>query len=260
MRPWRRRPPPQPAVPALPPAFLEAAGTCPVCGAETTFRSDGPWLRDHFACGACGCLPRERALVAVLERVRPDWRGERLHESSPSSRGSLKFRDEALSYTPTHYRSDIPPGDMDPTGAWRCEDLERQTFPDGCFDIVITQDVFEHLFRPDLAIAEIARTLAPGGIHICTIPLVREHRPSRRRAVRAGDGEVVHLEPPEHHYNPVDPEGSLVTVDWGFDVGAYFQRYGGLATTIFHIDDLSRGIRAELNEVIVAQKLSAPAV
>jgi hypothetical protein len=92
------------------------------------------------------------------------------------------------------------------------------------------------------------------------VPLVCGAGPSRRRAIRDSNGQVIHLEPAQYHDNPVDPEGSLVTVDWGFDIAAYFQRHGALATTIFQLDDLSRGIRAELNEVIVARKLPAPNV
>ena len=251
-----RRAPPEP----VDKPFLEAQGVCPVCGETTRFVAHHPWLRDALACAACGSLPRERALVAVLEQVRPDWRGERMHESSPSSRGSLKFRQEGRHYVASQYDPSIPFGGMHATGDYRSEDLERQTFADASFDIVVTQDVFEHLFRPDLAIAEIARTLAPGGIHICTVPLVCGAQASRRRAVRDDDGAIAYLLAPERHGNPVRTEGSLVTIDWGYDIAAYFQQHGGLATTLFHIDDLSRGIRAELNEVIVARKLPTPAV
>jgi hypothetical protein len=35
------------------------------------------------------------------------------------------------------------------------EDLEALTFPDESFDLVITQDVFEHVLRPAKAFAEI---------------------------------------------------------------------------------------------------------
>ena len=172
----------------------------------------------------------------------------------------MKFREECDHYTATQYDPAIPFGELEVTGAYRSEDLERQTFADEAFDIVVTQDVFEHLFRPDLAIAEIARTLAPGGFHICTVPLVCGAQASRRRAVRDDDGAVEHLLPAEYHGNPISADGSLVTIDWGYDIAAYFQQHGGLATTILHIDDLTRGLRAELNEVIVARKLSAPAV
>ena len=34
----------------------------------------------------------------------------------------------------------------------------------------VTQDVLEHVFHPDRAIAEIHRVLKPGGMHIFTAP------------------------------------------------------------------------------------------
>jgi len=33
-----------------------------------------------------------------------------------------------------------------------CKDLEQQTFADETFDLIVTQDVLEHDFRPDLVI------------------------------------------------------------------------------------------------------------
>jgi 2-polyprenyl-3-methyl-5-hydroxy-6-metoxy-1,4-benzoquinol methylase len=54
-----------------------------------------------------------------------------------------------------------PPGSI--VGEYRNEDLERQTYADGSFDVVITQDVMEHIYDPSSAFREIARTLRPVG-------------------------------------------------------------------------------------------------
>ncbi|MFN0160436.1 MAG: hypothetical protein ACKVQQ_04350, partial [Burkholderiales bacterium] len=48
--------------------------------------------------------------------------------------------------------------------------------------------------------------------------------------------------------------GSLVTVDWGFDICEHIFRACGLFTHVVQIDDLSRGIRAEYIEVLVTVK------
>jgi len=97
----------------------------------------------------------------------------------------------------------------------RCESLETLTFPDRSFDLMITQDVMEHIPDPDRAFQEIARVLKPGGAHIFTVPLVRKGEPSRRRAVFHPDGQIEHILPPEYHGNPVDGSGSLLVMDWG---------------------------------------------
>ncbi len=62
---------------------------------------------------------------------------------------------------------------------FRNENLEAQTFNDSEFDIVITQDVFEHLENPEKAAKEIARTLKKGGFHIFTVPLINTKRAFR---------------------------------------------------------------------------------
>jgi len=144
-------------------------------------------------------------------------------------------------------------GEIHPSG-WRNENLEKQTFADCSFDLVITQDVMEHIFDPDKAFAEIARTLKPGGAHIFTVPIVNKAAPSCVRAKLDARGEVTYLEEAQYHGNPVDPKGSLVTMDWGYDITEHILRSSGLHSTLVYIDDLSRGIRAEYIEVVVSRK------
>jgi hypothetical protein len=84
--------------------------------------------------------------------------------------------------------------------------------------------------------------------------LVKRHHPSGRRARLASDGVIEHLEPPEYHGNPISADGSLVTIDWGFDICEWIFRACGLFTHLVQMDDLSRGIRADLNQVLVTTK------
>ncbi len=236
--------------------LLECAGHCPTCDRDVTFVASQEWLRDYFACSHCGSIPRERALMLTIERFYPRWRELVIHESSPGSRGaSVRLAAECPGYIPSHYFPGTPSGGS--VGGVRCEDLEAMSFADGSVDLHVTQDVLEHVFRPDEVFREIARTLKPGGAHICTVPLVHKERPSRRRARLGQGGEILHLEPPEYHDNPLTPEGSLVTFDWGYDICRHIFDASGLFTEIAWIDDLSRGIRAEYIEVLVTLKPAA---
>src|SRR6185295_3218376 len=112
----------------------------------------------------------------------------------------------------------------------RCEDLERQTFGDACFDLVVAQDVFEHVLDPEAAFAEVARTLRPGGALVFTVPWWPD-RDTVRRAHRQ-DGRVIHDLPPDYHHNPVDRRGSLVTYEWGRDLPDRIATWSGLITTV----------------------------
>jgi hypothetical protein len=229
-------------------------GYCPICEARTIFVIRGPWLRDQYLCARCRSIPRWRALIEVLETHFPRWRDAAIHESSPGGAASNKLQRECRHYASSHFFPDTPPGQV--TARGRCEDLERLTFGDAIFDLVVTQDVLEHVLDPARAFAEVARTLKPGGAHVFTVPWY-QGRPTRQRARRAG-GAIEHLEPPEYHGNPIDPNGSLVVTDWGWDLCDVIYRHCGLTTTAIKVVDRSRGIVADFNEVFVTRKL-APA-
>lgn len=230
-------------------------GYCITCDSETTFSSSNEWLRDYYICNRCGSIPRERALMFCIERYYPNWRELYVHESSPAPRGaSEKLKRCCAHYLPSHFFPDLSPGVIHQNG-YNNENLEDQTFPDESFDLVISQDVMEHIFDPARAFAEIARTLKPGGAHIFSVPLVNKEKSSEICAVRDEKGTVKHLLESEYHGNPIDNNGSLVTIRWGYDICDFIFRNGGLFTTINYIDNLSLGIRAEYIEILVSRKI-----
>lgn len=232
-------------------------GWCPICERPATFTAQGPWLRDDYRCGTCRSLPRERALIEVLETRFPDWRDLRIHESSPATRGlSVKLAAECAGYVASQYDPSIPLGSCHPVGRHRSEDLERLTFAADSFDIVITQDVFEHVFDADAAFREVQRTLRPGGAHLMSLPLVRGSKPSRRRAERDGAG-IRHLEPPEFHGNPMSADGSLVTWDWGHDIVERIREITGDEALRICLEIPALGIVAEYLDVIVIERSAA---
>jgi SAM-dependent methyltransferase len=234
--------------------FFEHAGRCPVCDREVTFVAECSWFRDYLICPLCRSIPRERALMYCIEQFFPQWRNFDIHESSPVARGaSVKLR-TAKNYVCSQYVPSLQPGERSPDG-WINQDLENQTFGDEAFDLVVTQDVFEHVFDVDAAFREIARTLRPGGAHIFTTPLVRKALPTQARAWKDAGGCVRHLAEPEYHANPVDPEGgSFVTWHFGFDLAARVLAVASMPTIIVAMDRLDLGIRAEYIEVLVSFK------
>ena len=234
--------------------FLEIDAHCPICEKAAHISAETPDLRNTFICSVCNSRPRERVLMYVLQKYFPDWRNMDIHKSSGNWRGaSLKMLRECKSYTLSHYDQEIGFGNIHERRRYISQDLTSQTFPRDYFDLVVTQDVFEHLMDPDKAIREIARTLKPGGAHVCTVPIVRKDKPSRRWAVMRGN-EIVYLLPKEIHGNPVGGKGSLVTIDWGWDIAAYLSHHSGLTVTICDYDIVESGLRANFNEVLICRK------
>ena len=233
--------------------YFSHKGYCPCCERKVVFRATDNWLRDNFICSGCGSIPRERALMMVIQKCFPDWKNLKIHESSPGNRGaSLKLKKYCNQYIATQYYPDKPPGVE--IGGFRNEDLEKQTFKDESFDLVITQDVMEHIFNPQSAFKEIARTLKKDGAHIFTVPIVNKHGKTETWAVKGDDGNPVFLNEPEYHSNPVNPKGSPVTMHWGFDIIDFIKEKSGMDTKIEYMDNLEHGIRAEFIEVLVSFK------
>lgn len=229
-------------------------GWCPICEHEVSFTANHMWFRDHLLCSGCGSIPRERALLKVIQDHFPSYRDLSIHETSPSGRGaSVKLRKGCAHYTSSQYFPNTEPGTLHPSG-YRCENLECLTFPDESFDLFVSQDVMEHVFDPKEAFKEIARVLKPGGAHIFTAPLVNKTRKSERWASMSANGEVTYHHEPEYHGNPVDAKGALVTMHWGYDIANFIVEAAKTPTVIFQIDDLDKGIRAEYIDVLVSIK------
>jgi SAM-dependent methyltransferase len=138
----------------------------------------------------------------------------------------------------------------------RCENLEALSFDDESIELHVSQDVVEHIFHPEQAFREIARTLKPGGMHIFSVPIVNKDRPTARRA-RILNGEIDHMAPAQYHGDGFSGSKSLVTFDWGYDLCRHIFEASGLFTHIIQIDDVSKGIRADLIDILVTVKPKA---
>lgn len=131
-------------------------------------------------------------------------------------------------------------------------DVMRSGLPDASIDLVISNEVFEHI--PDLgaALRDTARILAPGGRLLATFPFHYGREATDMQAVLEG-GVVRHLALPEYHGNPADPEaGSLVFSIPGWGVLALARDCGfGRAEMLFW-SSAERGITgAEIAGVFV---------
>jgi SAM-dependent methyltransferase len=190
----------------------------------------------------------------VIKDRFPNYRELIIHETSPGNRGaSIKLAHECRNYSSSQFFKNIESGLLHPSGI-RCENIENLSFDDASIDLFISQDVMEHVFDPAKAFKEIARILKPGGSHIFTVPLVNKWRPTERWASLSDDGKIVYHGTPEYHGNPVDSEGALVTMHWGYDITNYISKHAAMTTIIVEIDDISQGIRAEFIDVLVSSR------
>jgi len=228
-------------------------GYCSICESQTLFIKKEEWLRDFYYCSRCYSIPRQRAIIVALDLFCLDWRKLKIHESSPGGISSTFIQTNCPQYISTHFFQDTPLGEL--KDGVRCENLEEMTFENASFDLMITQDVFEHVLNPANAFREISRVLKPGGMHIFTMPWYPQLKKTVQRAEMV-DGKLKFLEEPIYHGNPIDNEGSLVTFDWGIDFTDYIYTNSGMFTTVYLVKDKTMGLEAEFLEVFISRKVA----
>lgn len=213
-------------------SFRKDQCLCTVCGAKGKFLKHSSNLRESMICPHCQCISRRRHVAKlILDTFSPDKtsindaRKElsklRIYELSCS--GSIHESLKTLpSYYCSEYLDDVPPGTITPEGI-RCEDLRRLSFQDGYFDLIISEDVLEHVDDYEKAFLEIYRVLKPGAYHIFTIPLYGDRKTRKKAFIK--NGKIVHLLSPEYHGDPVRGE-ILVFNEFGTDLSDILGKLG----------------------------------
>jgi len=130
-------------------------GYCTICDRAVLFNETGPWLRDQYLCSRFGSIPRNGAIVRVLNELFPGGVNCGYTKSSPGGPSTDKIKRECKRYVASQFFPEVPRGQFKDG---QRSDLEALTFQDESFAPVITEDVFEHVLWPANAFAEIART------------------------------------------------------------------------------------------------------
>lgn len=186
---------------------------------------------------ARGCLSRNRAVLVVLERC---------YGSLEQLRQRHVYLAEAISGFATRLGELLPRLSLSEylEGASQehlgshvvHQDLEALGYADGSFDVVITNEVFEHVEHLPQALAEIARVLKPGGRLVATCPLALGQQASIVKARRSGEtGAIEFFGEPDYHGDPIRPEeGAVVFQIPGWELLDQLKQ-AGFADAAFHL-------------------------
>ena len=133
-----------------------------------------------------------------------------------------------------------------------CQNVEELTFDDESFDIVISEDIFEHVRNFKKGFESVVRVLKPGGYHIFTVPF-NFHIPTIVR-VDTSTQEDIHLLPPEYHGDRI--RGHILAYrTFGFDLFDTLESLGFETTAhLSKYEDQKNGILDSY--VFVSQKKS----
>lgn len=177
-----------------------------------------PNWRERLECPFCRMNNRQRLIAALLKQALSDEQGKQVYlmeQVTPIYNwASTTFENHKI--IGSEYLGHEYPGGTVIKGI-RHEDVESLSFADGQIDLIVSNDVFEHVPNPAKAFAECARVLKAGGVMLATIPFHSDSDVSVIRA-RLSNGQLEHALPPAFHGNPVSADGSLVFTDFGWDL------------------------------------------
>mgnify|MGYP005857095049 CR=1 FL=1 len=228
-------------------------GFCPVCEGKSVFFALGPWLREDLKCVRCKSSSRQRALIDYIGHAIPMLGEAHVYEPSPTQPTIDYLERHSGRYTSSQYSPDEE--GRNPQNPFN-QDLQALRFPDNAFDLVVSQDVFEHIAEPRKAFAEVARVLKPGGSHIFTVPWYRGQLTETR--ARIVDGEVMNLHPPEYHSDPNTRDGALVFTRFGSDIEEMISDSSGMKTSVIDINDAGKGITGDSIQIFHSTSPGGP--
>lgn len=184
-----------------------------------------PNWRETLVCEHCGMNNRQRLVaklvqqaamqsdhpkIYLMEQVTP------IYEWVKNLPGTEVHGSEYLGY---EHRG----GDQ--VNGVRHEDVMNLSYPEASFDLIVSNDVLEHIPDPERAFAECLRVLKPGGSVVATFPFFPANDATVVRAKLVG-ADIEHLLPAQYHGNPVSSDGSLVFQDFGWDLLHLMTRVG----------------------------------
>ncbi|MGB8956292.1 MAG: class I SAM-dependent methyltransferase [Tumebacillaceae bacterium] len=219
--------------------------------------ADGAVLYREATCSTCKTTLRTSDLVHVLMEATlgrdvsllegfTDLQSLNILEAQAS--GSIHhFLRHLPDYTCFEYFDGVAPGQY--KDGVMSNDLQNLSFESESFDVVITQEVLEHVADPERAFQEIARVLKPGGLHVFSVPL-HEGRPTLSRA---GKLKVF-------HGDPVRSGGAVVHTDWGDDMDEIIRAASGMeteayATHVFHTPEEITNVDQSFSEYVLKSAL-----
>ncbi len=177
-----------------------------------------PNWRERLECPLCRMNNRQRLVATLLKQTLSDRQGQQIYlmeQVTPIYNWAKTTFTQHQMYGSEYLGYEYVGGSV--VKGIRHEDVENLSFAQESLDLIISNDVFEHVPSPSKAFAECARVLKPGGVMLATIPFHRENDFSVVRA-RLSDGKLEHILPPAFHGNPVSADGSLVFTDFGWDL------------------------------------------
>ena len=217
-------------------------GKCNICGNSTIFICiDVQAIRNNMYCPFCQSSSRKRHVAKLLidklipnvssladVRLNNEFNNLNIYNADVND-AFYQVLHKYTSYSCSSYIPNIKIGTEIQEKVF-CQNLEKLTFADENFDVVITEDVFEHIRDFKKGFREVYRVLKKGGYHIFTVPCFFD-KPTLVRVDTSGE-EDIHLLPPEYHRDRI--RGKILAYrTFGIDIFEILEKIGFETTVDF---------------------------
>jgi len=198
---------------------------CPCCGwSGMRLLDDASHWQNAIICPGCGSHSRHRVLWLYLndEIARLEPGSAVLHLAADHMVTPLFRRRGDLRYVTIDLKTKL---------AMVCADATRLPFGPEAFQMIVSSHVLEHIGEDRAALAEFARTLAPGGAAITMVPMRRNWKSM-----------------PTEEYGAPDPKREYHWRLYGFDLEQRLRESGfeSRTTTAFEFVGAERAREYEL--------------
>jgi SAM-dependent methyltransferase len=216
-------------------------GFCEVCKRAVNFEIDyqssvldyngNPWpnFRERQICPLCNLNSRQRLAISFIENtINSSLKKEELtlylmEQITPVFNQAKKMFDSGNLIGSEFIGPDIEGGKI--INGVRHEDVENLSLSKESIDIIVSNDVMEHVNDPIKGFEEIFRVLKKGGRFFLTIPFwyMSENNVVRAKII---NGQIEYYSPKLYHQNPMSESGSLVFTDFGWELIEQFKEMG----------------------------------
>ena len=201
-------------------------GFCIYCDKNVDFKYDfiipntpDVIFRERLFCPECQSTSRNRAMFFVIQKFAKNRKGLKIYcyEQVTLFHDLLQewYGEENTVIGSEFIDDKLAPGTI--VDKIRHEDALNLSFADESLDLVISNDVYEHVPDINKTLQEAFRVLRPGGYLMFTIPFFPEKDETVVRA-KIENGELIYLMEKEIHGNPMLKEGSLAFYNFGWDI------------------------------------------
>ncbi len=180
--------------------------TCPSCR-KKIFISLGK-TAFQLRCISCGANGTNLSLIPVIEEHKSKIEVASVWEMSTYG-ATLNYLNKnfnsvvATEFNENHNSGEFVDGILN-------QDVQKTSFANDSFDIITSNQVFEHVPDNVAAFAECYRVLKPGGALIFSVPLYKMPRTVRLAQIKDGKLELL-VEPPEYHASRATGAESVLT-------------------------------------------------